>query len=90
MNFQMIRNHSQLTTDAFAEFTGTGTGILNMRSTDCLGKIEETVTTFTACWWFNIQYFSSSSNTVWQYCFVREGGDPQTCTSFGKLSFIES
>ena len=22
MNFQMVKNHSQLTTDAFAEFTG--------------------------------------------------------------------
>ena len=57
-----------------------------------LGKIEETVTTFTACWWFNIQYFSSSSNTVWQYCFVRKQGDPQTCTSFGigKLIYLFS
>ena len=84
MNFQMVKNHSQLTTDAFAEFTGAVHAVFSVSVQHIvLGKIEETVTTFTACWWFNIQYFSSSSNTVWQYCFVRKKGDPQTCTSFG-------
>ena len=32
------------------------------------GEIQQSVSVFTACWWFNIRYFSSSSNYVWQYC----------------------
>ena len=63
----MVKNKSQLTTSSYAEYTGE----------------MKTTTTFTACFWFNIQYFSSSSNYIWQFCFIRNQEELPSCTAFG-------
>ena len=67
LSFQMVKNKSQLTTSSYAEYTGD----------------LKTTTTFTACFWFNIQYFSFSSNYLWQFCFVKNQEDLPSCTAFG-------
>ena len=70
LNFQMVKNKSRLTTSSYAEYTGEMT--------------TSSTSTFTACFWFNIQYFSFSSNYIWQYCFIRNQEDLPVCTAFGK------
>ena len=65
----MVKNKSLLTTGSYAEYTGE----------------MATTTTFTACFWFNIQYFSFSSNYLWQFCFIRNQEDLPSCTAFGGL-----
>ena len=52
-----------------------------------LGDLSKSITTFTACWWFNLQYFSSSSNYIWQYCYNKTPDERPTCTSFGNNQF---
>ena len=69
----MVKNKSQLTTSSYAEYTG------DLKIT----------TTFTACFWFNIQYFSFSSNYLWQFCFIRNQEDLPSCTAFGSLKHRE-
>ena len=64
----MVKNNSELNTRSYAEYSG---------------EIK-TASTFTACFWFNIQYFSFSSNYIWQYCFIRNQEDLPVCTAFGK------
>ena len=66
----MVKNKSRLTTSSYAEYTGEMTA--------------SSTSTFTACFWFNIQYFSFSSNYIWQYCFIRNQEDLPVCTAFGK------
>ena len=68
----MVKNKSMLTTSSYAEYSGD----------------MKTSTTFTACFWFNIQYFSASNNYIWQYCFVRSEQDLPICTAFGMCRAI--
>ena len=68
LSFQMVKNHSLLTTRSYVEYTG---------------EMKTSTTTFTACFWFNIQYFSFSSNYLWQFCFIRSQEDLPSCTAFG-------
>ena len=86
VDYNNVKNSSLLTTNAYTEYIGDNNITFQVYSIIILGDFGKSVTMFTACWWFNIQYYSSSSNTVWQYCFINTEDELPVCTSFGRFS----
>ena len=67
----------------FQLFFQTGGNLSKDEYAEYLPSIPQTET-FTACLWFYIQYYSLSSNYIWQYCYQLQEGDIPVCTAFGR------